>query len=59
MAGVDFPDRGPELLAVTGLFLGLSMIFTILRFYARAIVVKQVGSDDYLAFAAQVRTKVK
>ena len=51
-----YPDRGTELVAVTGLFLGLSMIFTGLRFYARAIIVKQIGSDDWLAFAAQVRT---
>ena len=47
-------SRGPELIAVSVLFLVLSWIFTILRFYARAIVVRQMGSDDYLAFAAQV-----
>ncbi len=34
--------------------LAISMIFTMMRFYSRAIIVKQVGSDDYLAFGAQV-----
>lgn len=47
-------SRGSELIGVATAFLVLSWIFTILRFYSRAIVVRQVGSDDYLAFAAQV-----
>lgn len=47
-------SRGPELIGVAVAFLVLSWIFTILRVYSRAIVVRQVGSDDYLAFAAQV-----
>lgn len=47
-------SRGPELVAVSILMLALSMIFSLLRLYARAFIVKQIGSDDYLAFASFV-----
>ena len=47
-------SRGPELIGVAAAFLVLSWIFTILRVYSREIVVRQMGSDGYLAFAAQV-----
>lgn len=50
----DIPNRGPEVAAVAGLFLGLTLIFSALRLYSRAGVAKSVGADDYLAFASQV-----
>ncbi|KAK0118900.1 hypothetical protein ONS96_011977 [Cadophora gregata f. sp. sojae] len=41
-------DRGPELAAVLGLFLGLSLVFVLLRVYVKTFLSKSWGSDDIL-----------
>lgn len=47
-------DRGPQLSAVTGLFLALSTIGIIIRCYCRAVVVKAFAIDDWFAVIAWV-----
>lgn len=48
-------DRGPQVAAVAILFLILSWIFVSLRCYVRAIMMKNFGTDDWLAVATLVR----
>ncbi len=48
-------DRGPQVAAVAILFLTLSWIFVSLRCYVRAIMMKNFGTDDWLAVATLVR----
>ncbi|KAI2642564.1 hypothetical protein GGS21DRAFT_178478 [Xylaria nigripes] len=42
-------NRGPELAAVTGAFLGLSAITVLLRCYVRLVVLRIFRPEDYLA----------
>ncbi|KAG9237593.1 hypothetical protein BJ875DRAFT_453254 [Amylocarpus encephaloides] len=46
-------NRGPELAAVTGVFLGLAVIFTSLRIYVRTVS-KNWGADDLLFLCSLV-----
>ncbi|KAG4430976.1 hypothetical protein IFR05_013536 [Cadophora sp. M221] len=41
-------DRGPELAAVLGVFLGMSLVFVLLRVYVKTFLSKSWGSDDIL-----------
>jgi hypothetical protein len=56
-AGKQMPtmhNRGPELAAVAGLFLGLSWITMISRIWVRLKVTKSLGADDWIMSAALV-----
>jgi len=46
--------RGPTLIAVYSVILFFSTLFVALRFYTRAVIVKNVGIDDYFAGIAWV-----
>ncbi|TVY83984.1 hypothetical protein LSUE1_G001347 [Lachnellula suecica] len=45
-------NRGPELAAVLGLFLGLTWLFVSLRLYVKTFINKSWGADDYLIIVA-------
>ncbi|KAH6709527.1 hypothetical protein BKA61DRAFT_614489 [Leptodontidium sp. MPI-SDFR-AT-0119] len=47
-------DRGPELAAVLGLFLGLSLVFVLLRVYVKTFLSKSWGSDDTLLIVSLI-----
>ncbi|KAE9381535.1 hypothetical protein N431DRAFT_425107 [Stipitochalara longipes BDJ] len=47
-------DRGPELSAVLGLFLGLAYLFVLLRVYVKTFLSKSWGADDTLLLASLV-----
>jgi hypothetical protein len=49
-------DRGPAVVAVVGIMLGLSWITVSLRCYVRGVMIKSFGLDDWLAVATLVRT---
>lgn len=51
-------DRGPQLAAVLGLFLGLTYVFVGLRIYVRLFVSKNWWKDDYLLLGAQVTSAI-
>lgn len=40
-------SRGRSALAVSAVFTSLATLLVIIRIYTRAILVKQMGSDDY------------
>jgi hypothetical protein len=46
--------RGPQIAAITYVFLILSTIATLLRVYCRGRVIKAFAMDDWLAVVAQV-----
>lgn len=50
--------RGPQVAAVTYVFLIMSTIATVLRVYCRGRVIKAFAMDDWLAVAAQVGSEV-
>lgn len=50
----DTDTRGPQVAAVTYVFLIMSTIATVLRVYCRGRVIKAFAMDDWLAVAAQV-----
>ncbi|KXJ87148.1 hypothetical protein Micbo1qcDRAFT_218430 [Microdochium bolleyi] len=44
----DTPNDGPKLTTIATVFTVLSFFFLSLRFYVRGIMIKAVGSDDYV-----------
>lgn len=50
----DVTGRGTELFFVQFVFLILAILFTLVRAYIKAVMVKQVTPDDYLIFASTV-----
>ncbi|KAJ0332959.1 hypothetical protein COL5a_001688 [Colletotrichum fioriniae] len=58
------PERAKEsntamILAVTGTFHALALVFVVLRTYTRAAIVKTIGIDDYMMImSAQARSSV-
>ena len=57
MADSVTPDenRGPEILAVCGSLVGLSLVVVLLRVWVRAKIVGHMGADDWTIIAAMVR----
>lgn len=55
MASSD--NRGPELLYVCAVMVGMAFISTVLRVYVRLGVVKAFGIDDWFMVAATVRPR--
>ena len=53
--GEPVPGRGHELLNVQIVFVILAGIATLIRAYVKAIVIRNVSSDDYLIFLAMVK----
>jgi hypothetical protein len=52
------PNRGPELLAVNGVFVTTAIFACALRCYVRVRMVKAFGFDDWLMVFATVRLLV-
>ncbi|KAF1943002.1 hypothetical protein EJ02DRAFT_151838 [Clathrospora elynae] len=49
---LDYSNRGPALQAICSLFVSLAFIATVLRVYARTVIVKAFGPDDwFMVFA--------
>ncbi len=53
---VDRSTNAPSILAVNGVFGGLTVVVMTLRMYVRAVMLKTVGVDDWLILAATVIT---
>ena len=51
-------DNRPNLFAITGIFLILSILAVILRIYVRISIIKKLGPDDYVMVAALVCNSV-
>lgn len=41
-------DRGPKILAIAGSFTALACLVVLMRLYVRAVMLKTIGSDDYV-----------
>lgn len=50
-------NRGPEILAICGSLVALSVIIVTLRIWVRARIVRQVGIDDWTIIGATVRSR--
>lgn len=48
-------SRGRSALAVSAVFTTLATMLVLIRIYTRAIMVKQMGADDYAIIASLVR----
>jgi hypothetical protein len=48
-------SRGRGALVVSAVFTSLATLLVIIRIYTRAILVKQMGADDYAILVALVR----
>lgn len=49
---ISTANNGPVILAVTGAFTGFAGLVVILRMYVRAVMLKTVGTDDWLMVIA-------
>jgi hypothetical protein len=49
-------NRGPQILAVCGSLVTLTLIVGLLRLYVRIRIIREVGVDDYLMMGAMVST---
>jgi hypothetical protein len=56
LAGYGGPDinRGPMILASTGVVTAFAFIAVVLRMYVRAVIIKSVGWDDKIIVMAMV-----
>ncbi|KAK2629560.1 hypothetical protein QTJ16_000380 [Diplocarpon rosae] len=52
LAGADRSTNAPSILAINGAFCGFAFTIVMVRMYARAMVLKAVGKDDWLILAA-------
>lgn len=52
-------NRGPELAAIAIFFVTLCHIFVFMRLYARAVIMKSLGADDWLALGSLVSRSLK
>ena len=50
------PNRGPQITAVTLLFLSLSWVVVLARYYVRAFITKNFFIDDFLTGVCLVRS---
>lgn len=50
-------ERGERVLVVSAVLTSVATILTLLRIYARAFIVKQMGADDWTVIAALVGSK--
>ncbi len=48
-------SNAPTILAIVGVFTGFALLIVALRGYVRAKMLRAVGTDDYVIFAAMVR----
>ena len=51
---VDRSTNAPSILAVNGVFCGAAVLVMAARFYVRAVMLKTLGTDDWLILAATV-----
>ncbi len=51
-------NRGPQILAVCGSLVGLSMVVVALRIWVRARMVQHIGTDDWTIIGAMVRLRL-
>jgi hypothetical protein len=49
-------NRGPQILAICGSLVALTLIVGFLRLYVRIRIIREVGVDDYLMMGAMVST---
>ncbi|PBP28427.1 hypothetical protein BUE80_DR000494 [Diplocarpon rosae] len=54
LGGADRSTNAPSILAINGAFCGFAVTVVMVRMYARAIVLKAVGKDDWLILAAMM-----
>lgn len=54
-APLDMTSNAATILAVNGVFTGVSLLIVLLRVYVRTIMLKTFGADDYFIVAAMVR----
>ena len=48
-------DRGPQMLAIWWAMDGVALLFVLLRMYARVVVRRAAGLDDFIIVLASVR----
>jgi hypothetical protein len=51
---LDQSTNAPSILAINGFFAGFTTLIILARVYVRAIMLKTVGTDDYLIILATV-----
>lgn len=51
-AQVDTSTNAPSILAINGFFCGITVFVVLARIYVRVIMLKTMGTDDYLITAA-------
>lgn len=56
MGNSDTDDNGGQLVVVSVIFLALTYISVLLRFFVRLVITKAFAADDWLMLAAQVCT---
>lgn len=52
---VDTSTNAPSILAINGVFCGFTILVVVARIYVRWVMLKTMGTDDYLIAAATVR----
>jgi hypothetical protein len=55
LAPIDNSTNAPSILAINGAFCFFALVVVLARLYVRAVMLKHVGTDDYLITAAMVR----
>jgi len=55
MTTVASTSRGRSALAVSAVFTSLATFLVLIRIYTRAVMVKQMGADDYAIIVSLVR----
>lgn len=53
---ISYTGRGLSALAVSAVFTSLATLLVCVRVYTRAILVKQMGADDYAILISLVRS---
>lgn len=54
-ATTDTSTNAPSILAINGVFCGFTVLVVVARIYVRWVMLKTMGTDDYLMVAATVR----
>lgn len=49
---LDQSTNAPKILAINGVFMGIALVVVLLRFFVRSIMLKSVGSDDWVMAAS-------
>jgi hypothetical protein len=51
---LDYSTNAPSILAIVGFFDAFALLVVLARIYVRGVMLKTVGTDDYVMMAAMV-----